>query len=317
MTRSTRQRPFSPVALDRSDRILTPLETVDVPAHAWAYLRRAGPIAWDPDVLARSRVEPDLCRILHVVAQLEADTAISARQGRSLGVDRTSDVAAFLPSWEQEEAEHARALRFLLSHQSYAPARPAPASLALRRRAVARLPTGVLRRAPQPPLVYLVLGAAAEYVTIVVYSELARAAADPAVAQLLRDIARQEGRHFAFFIAASRVRARTISAMNARISRRVLKAVWEPPGVPSLGLSAWQTVFDPLLRNDGIRARVARMDRVLDSISHFAGLDLMHDFLQKHTDPRELDRLTWVGAWPPRVAASGRSSSGRSRCREP
>jgi hypothetical protein len=252
------------------------------PAYVESYLRRSGPIAWDPNVLSRSQVEPAPSRMLHVVAQLEADTAISARQGRSLGIDRASDVAAFLPSWEQEEAEHARAIRFLLSHQSYAPPLPGPATISRRRRVIARLPAGVLRRAPQPALVYLTLGAAAEYVTIVVYSELARVVEDPAVAHLLRDIARQEGRHFAFFLAAARARAEKMSTTNTRVARRMLSAVWEPPGVPSIGLSAWRTAFDPLLRNDAVCARVATMDRIVDTIPPFADLGLMRGFLHNH-----------------------------------
>lgn len=103
-------------------------------------LRGAGKIRWDSERLAGSSIHPDLARILHVGALLEDDTAITVRHADSLGLSRSRDLAQFLPMWDEEEAEHGRALHFLLGHQQYTPPEAAPASISRRRRALSRLP---------------------------------------------------------------------------------------------------------------------------------------------------------------------------------
>lgn len=241
--------------------------------------RGSGLIAWDPVALAACRVDADLARILHAAAVLEQDTGITGSQARALGLERPRDLAGFLGVWEAEEAEHARALRFLLTHQAYAVPPERPASIPRRRHRLARVPLGLLGRAPQTPFVFCVLGAAAEYVAIVIYSALARVTDDAAAASLLRAIARQEARHFAFFLAAARVRGDDLSSVGGGIARRALAAVWEPVGVPSLGADAWEAAFGSLLARPDVGGRVAGMDRIVDTIPHLAGLELMAGFL--------------------------------------
>jgi hypothetical protein len=252
-----------------------------LPSYALSYQRRSGLITWDRDALSSCVLDQEVSLILHAVALLEEDTAISSHQARSLGIDRAADIAAFLPTWEQEEAEHARALRFLLEKQSCSapPARPRLASF--RRRCIARVPGSVLDNLPQPAFVFCVLGAAAEYVAIVTYTELAKRVDHPAAAALLRSIARQEGQHFAFFLAAAKGRGEAMSTRSGRVSRRVLASVWEPPGVPSLGLAAWRTTFAPLLNSADFCARSLMMDRIVDSVPHLDGLHLMATFLRE------------------------------------
>ncbi len=258
---------------------MTAPELTVAPRYTASYLARAGAIAWDRDALSSCVLDRELCSILHTVALLEEDTAVSARQARSLGFVRSADVSAFLPMWEREEAEHGRALRFLLERQSYAQPKPAPRRTSLRRRGIALVPVTACRRFPQTELVYCAMGAAAEYVTIVAYTELAKMTDEPRVVSLLRAITRQEGRHFSFFLSAARVRAAKLSKRNGLIARRVFDALWEPPGVPSIGLAAWRSVFARFLVNEHFRERVQVMDRVVDTIPHFDGMHLMRTFL--------------------------------------
>lgn len=250
------------------------------PAHAVRFARDAGPIAWDPAELAACRLPPDVAQVLQVAAVLEEDTAISARQGRALGLDRTADIGAFLDVWEQEEAEHGRALGCLLAAQPYDPPPSRPGSISLRRRALVLVPLHVLGRSPVTGFVYGALGAAAEYVAIVIYTELAKRAEAPAVEALLRAIARQEGRHFSFFLAATNARAQTMSPAEGRVARWALVRIWSPVGLASLGERRWRTSLAPLLADADVRARVQRMDRVLDSIPNLDGFELMTTFLR-------------------------------------
>lgn len=244
-------------------------------------LRGAGKIHWDSERLAGSSIHPDLARILHVGALLEDDTAITVRHADSLGLSRSRDLAQFLPMWDEEEAEHGRALHFLLGRQQYTPPEAAPASISRRRRALSRLPLSAVGRFPQTPFLFCVLGAAAEYVATVTYHELIKRVDDPSVTQLLRDITRQEARHFAFFLAAAKHRGAALSATNGRIARRALTAMWEPIGVPSLGRPVWERLFGEWMRDEDFVARITMMDRVVDSIPHLCELHLMESFLQE------------------------------------
>jgi len=238
-----------------------------------------GLISWNAAEFGRCRLNTGFARILHVAALLEEDTAITVRQGDSLGLDRVPDLAVFLPQWDVEEAEHGRALRALLAYQEYEPPQPSPPSVSRRRRLVARVPAQAVGRLPQAPFLFCVLGAAAEYVATILYAELAKRSDAPQVTQLLRSIARQEARHFAFFLAAARVRGHRMSAVNGRLSRSVLRAIWEPIGVPTLGTTTWHTMFGGWLEDEHFRHRIVMMDRIVDSIPHLEGARLMAAFL--------------------------------------
>ena len=243
------------------------------------FLRDAGPVPWDPRALRGAALDPVTARMLEVAAGLEADTGITRDQASALGIDRAPDLAAFFPVWAMEEAEHARALRALVDGRAFPEVPPRPPEIARRRRALTRLPVSVLRRLPEPAVVACTFGATAEYVTIIVYRTIAEDLEDAAVRGLLRDIVRQEARHLAFLLAAARARAAELGPVHARVTRRVIRAMWEPPGVPSLGVEGWRDVFAPLLGRAELRARVASMDRMVDSIPHLEGLALMARYL--------------------------------------
>jgi len=252
-----------------------------LPEHAARFLRDAGLVHWDEVACAGARVDPQVSRILHVVAQLEADTAITTQHAHTLGIDRADDIAAFLPQWAAEEAEHARAISVLLQHQTYVPPVAAPPAIARHRRLVARVPRQLFGRLRATGLVYCTLGAAAEYVTVVVYRELVAMVDDQAVEALLHEITHQERRHCAFLLTAARERARAISPVEGHLTRWVLAEMWAPPGVPSLGLDAWRDAFGPFIDDAVLRARVQEMDRIVDTIPHLGDLHLMQQFLEQ------------------------------------
>jgi hypothetical protein len=156
-----------------------------------------------------------------------------------------------------------------------------PASIPLRRRWLARLLAGPLRRLSQTEFVYCALGAAGEYVALASYTEIQKLIDDPTAVALLRQIIRQEGRHLAFFMEAARVRAQNLPTFSGRTARQAFKILWAPVGVPSLGMKAWRDIFAPLLNREGFRGRLMMMDRVIDQIPPLHGLDLMTNFLER------------------------------------
>lgn len=221
-------------------------------------------------------------RVLAVAALLEQDTSISADQTRALGLDRAADIATFLPIWEAEEAEHARVLRYLTSAAPSSRPPPRPAVTVIRRRGQALVPAQLLGRWEPVGVAFCTLGAAAEYVATVLYTELATITDDPELEALLRAIVRQEGRHLAFFTAAARRRARSMSWLEQRAVRSLVRSVWTPVGMASLGARRWWATIGPILDQPGVRDRIRRMDRVVDRIDHLDGLDLMGSFLASY-----------------------------------
>lgn len=214
---------------------------------------------------------------------LEEDTSITLRQGTAFGFDRRADLGVFLPQWGAEEAEHARALHALLQHQQYErPERMVITDASRsRRRTMARLPLHTIGRARGVALLFCTMGAAAEYVATMLYSDLAKRCDDPAVADLLRAIARQEARHLAFFLAGARACGERMSRAHGRASRMALRALWEPIGMPTLGEDLWLALFGEWLHDQRLRARLEKMDRVVDSVPHLDGLRLMGTFLAR------------------------------------
>ncbi len=240
---------------------------------------RAGLITWDVEALGRIDVAPDFARILHAASLLEDDTALTVLQCNSFGFDRLEDLAPFLPQWQAEEAEHARALRTVVGHQTPAAAAGQPGRKRSVDHLIARVPARFIGRRSPAPFVFCALGATAEYLATALYSELANRATAPVLTRLLRSIARQEARHLAFFLAAARVRGQEMSSFDGRLSRGVLGAIWAPIGVPTLGREAWLELFAGWLDDDHLRKRLEKMDRVLDSIPQLAGMELMGTFL--------------------------------------
>lgn len=105
---------------------------------------------------------------------------------------------------------------------------------------------------------------------------------DPAAAALLRSIIRQEGRHLGFFLAAAQQRAATMPPHEQRMARWLVARLWTPVGMATLGTDHWWDEIGPLLERPEVRARVLRMDRVVDAVPHLAGLGLMSGLLVAH-----------------------------------
>jgi len=249
------------------------------------FLRHSGVISWQPTALASTPLDAVTARILHVAAELEEDTAITVRQGRALGIEREPDIAAFLPVWDLEETEHAVALWALLAEQTYQPPQPAPRALSVRRRMLARVPASAIGRLPQTTFLFCALGAAAEYLAMVTYNEVSKRTDHAPVQILLRDIVRQEARHFAFLLSAAQERGQRLSPVQGRIARRVLRSLWEPIGVPTLGRAVWTELFAPWIAEPEFNRRLRMMDRVVDSIPHLGDMQLMDRFLTGYASP--------------------------------
>lgn len=188
-------------------------------------------------------------------------------------------IGSFLPTWRAEEEAHAHVVgRFLDLYREGTgeaiPERQAPppstVPLVERLAVQASRPVGHVVVAA-----HMVWGAVNELLTVNGYRLLARRCGHPVLAGVLRDIAAQESRHFAFYALQAEWRLAD-SALARRVVRRMLTRAWTPVGIGD-GYKP-QGDFDRLLRHlapgaEGVRA-VRRMDGRVDRLPGLEGLGI-------------------------------------------
>lgn len=159
-------------------------------------------------------------------------------------------VSAFLPIWQAEEGAHADALsRYLYRYAARTgttiPAAQAPPPVPASERwlVAATRPVGHVVTAA-----HMLWGAANELLTMTGYRLLAARCGEPTLAELLRRIAAQESRHYAFYRLQAEWRL-AASRLGRAVLPRIMRRAWTPVGV-----------------GDGFKAR-GEFDRVLAFLS--------------------------------------------------
>jgi rubrerythrin len=243
------------------------------------YLKNWGPVRWR-DLLATAAPpsNPALGNILLSISAVEADSRVAYRKLQAAGLDRRPSIRGFGIAWVAEEAEHSRAIaqlaRMLGSTASIPKERHSFSITAWPAVVGARS----FRALVEP--VYLVIGAAAEYLALITYKEVAKHIDDLNAAQVLHLIAAQEGRHLRFYRRAAI--AILEDKPHSLLIPMILKHYWEPVGTNVLGAEAWFAAFADLLTNNGYRDRVVRIDEIIQSIPGLSELSLMRPILLKH-----------------------------------
>lgn len=188
-------------------------------------------------------------------------------------------VSAFLDVWQYEEVAHADALdRYLTTYaanrgvdvpeRQVAPERDVPVT----ERVVARTggTVGTVVAAA-----HMTWGAANELLTMNGYRVLADATPDPMLAELLRRIANQESRHYAFYL--MQAEWRLASSRVARMGlRRVMRSSWTPVGIgEGYKTSAeFDEVLTHLDANGATDAILGRMDRTIAALPGLGSLSI-------------------------------------------
>jgi hypothetical protein len=251
-------------------------EVFDTYALTW------GPVQWRSRCAAVRRTGNDVyASILYALAAVKTDSAMTREKVRALRAGRADALTRFHIDWRAEEAEHTYALRAAAAALGTASAPPAPRRESRRPRALVTRPAlyagGLLM--PHAKATYCALGTMQEYIALTTYRRLGEMLGDPALDDLMRAIARQESQHMKFFRNCALI---LLEAPGARRTTRVtISALWRPPGIGTLGLDRWLTVFGPLLRDPVYAARLARVDGVLGDLIEDHSVTPMSTFLAK------------------------------------
>jgi hypothetical protein len=119
--------------------------------------------------------------------------------------------------------------------------------------------------------VHMTFGVINEWTTQAAYARLAASCDHPVLADLLRRIMRQEGRHIDFYLTQARARLEPTAAQ--RTTRLLLRRVWSPVGSSVMPREETRHLAHTLFADEEGRSTLARVDRRIDALP---GLDSLH-----------------------------------------
>ncbi len=149
--------------------------------------------------------------------------------------------------------------------------------------------------------IHMMWGAVNELTTLTGYHALIRRSSHPELHRLLRNVIRDERRHFAFYRAQAKARMQR-SPTARRMVRWVLGHLWTPVGA---GIKTEEEV-DALalyLFGDGPegRGQIREIDQTIADVPSLEGMHLLEDYLDGALR-RAADRPGWAGVAETHVA---------------
>src|SRR5437867_4794946 len=235
---------------------------------------------------------------LHYMMDIETHTVIYLRDLLATRVAADPQITAFLSCWVYEELWHGEAFSdFLRSYGIELPAEPklpdgsTPMPTRPNRWRELRVKVGVGNGLGIVPTmlgsimardfaaIHMMWGAVNELTTLTGYHALLRRCDHPVLHQLLRNVIRDERRHFAFYRAQAKARLQR-SRTARRLVRWALSNLWTPVGA---GVKS-EEEGDALaiyLFGDGPEGReqLREIDRTIDALPGLGGLHIVEDSL--------------------------------------
>jgi hypothetical protein len=127
---------------------------------------------------------------------------------------------------------------------------------------------------PAMTAVHMTWGAINEWTTQAAYARLAQRCNHPVLAEMLRRIMRQEGRHIDFY--AAQASTRLTQSRRARwVTRHALRRFWSPVGSDVMPEPEVRHLISYLFGGDEGRAMIERIDRRVDRLPGLSGLGLV------------------------------------------
>lgn len=250
-------------------------------------------------------LDPASLRCLRYMHDVEHHTTCYLRDVLVTRAHQDPEVTGFLSGWAFEEHWHGDALaRVLEAHGE-------PAGRSRVAQVRARLP----RRDGLRPLLFsagsaltrhmvaimMSWGAVNELTTQAGYGRLAARSEHPVLAELLRRIIREEGRHIDFYLTQARHRLAE-TRDGQRLARFALRRFWGPVGSSLMPPAEVTFVATHLFEGpDGLRS-AQRVDRAVDRIPGLGGLHLLEGA---------------VRSGPATPATRERASTGTTGCPSP
>jgi hypothetical protein len=216
-------------------------------------------------------------RCLRYMHDVEQHTSCYLRNLLNTRAHHDPEITTFLTMWNFEELWHGEALGAVLA------AHDEPGTLprvsAMRQRLGWRITgspilwMGFSAVTTHFLAVHMTFGAVNEWTTQAAYSRLAATCDHPVLAELLRRIMRQEGRHIDFYLDQARMRLEPPAAQ--RTTRLALRRLWTPVGSSVMPQEETVHLARTLFGGAEGRPMLERIDRRVDSLPGLAGLRLL------------------------------------------
>lgn len=252
-----------------------------------SFMKNAGIIAWD---LRDEPVvdDPAVGALYNALAAVEEDSKFMQRKLHHAGILRDDVIRRFNVQWLCEEQEHATVLRALALTRGYPPESFDHRLRARDRRAAFAVLGLRSLRIHQKAIVglYFAVGAINEYIALSTYVYLASRSHTENERTILRNLARQEGRHMRFYRSGLQSLMQSSGTFTRWLVRSILIALWRPPGIDLLSRDRWLAAFQPVLASNAARGRLVEADRVINSVVGLDRVDLMARFLNDHPADR-------------------------------
>lgn len=231
----------------------------------------------DYDHFRAHPLDADTLRCLSYMHDVEHHTVCYLRDLLVTAAHDDPDVTSFLSMWVYEEFWHGEAIAKVLAAHGLPHGRERIA--AVRHRVGRdRLRTfGFMTLSAltgHVATVALTWGAVNEWTTQAAYIRLATSSNDEVLADLLRRIARQEGRHIDFYASQAHYRLAE-SRVAQRWARFALRTKWRPVGSTIMPEAETAHMTRTLFADDEGRRMVERLDRRIHRLPGLAGLDLI------------------------------------------
>jgi hypothetical protein len=242
-------------------------------------LTRTARLEWDDLDLASFRYSPldqPTLRCLRYMHDVESHTMCYLREILVTRAHRDPELTAFLSCWCFEEHWHGEAIADVLRFHGESAGEARVAQTRGHRRQSLRPMAFQLASAVSARIVPVLMawGAINERTTQAGYGRLATTADSPVLAELLRRIMRQEGRHIAFYTEQARQRLEG-DVRAQRLTRFVLKRFWAPVGSGVMPVEETDFLVGHLFGgSDGLEV-ARRIDRGVDGLPGLGGLHLV------------------------------------------
>jgi hypothetical protein len=224
-------------------------------------------------------LDPDVLRCLRYMHDIELHTVCYLRDLLVTSAHRDPEITTFLTFWSFEEYWHGEAIATVLrAHGETAGATRVKELRRTRRAAEATKPfihgLASMVVGPSMTAIHMTWGAINEWTTQAGYARLAQRCDHPVLAEMLRRIMRQEGRHIDFYAAQGAKRL----AGNRRaqwMTRLALKRFWAPVGSDVMPEPEVRHLISYLFAGEAGSAMADRIDRRIDSLPGLSGLGLV------------------------------------------
>ena len=222
----------------------------------------------DYDVFRTQPLDAETLRCLRYMHDVEFHTTCYLRDLLVTSAHDDPEITAFLAMWSYEEFWHGAAIAKVLARHDEPHGRQRVTST---RKRVGRQRLTTLAMmlgssvTDHMATVALTWGALNEWTTQAGYVQLAKRSGHPVLADLLRRIAQQEGRHIDFY--ASQAAERLAASGGARrLTRLALRLVWRPVGSGVMPAAETEHLVAYLFGGDDGSSMAQRIDRRLSRL---------------------------------------------------